>query len=737
MTNNILRATAVAVTVLSLNACSGGDPTPANNITADAVAVVTADPRIAHPLAVKVSLTADRAEKNVSVSLFAIDRTEDPNAEVRQIPIDTVVLDNVAAGTNDYDMEVVIPASVEFAGDYYIGVDVDPVEEIPELDEEDNLASAEVVLGSSVVPNIILANSELDRLSLIIRTESYEEQVNAATGDVYNADAGGVITIGADGLELNETVDIETFASLRIIRTVNATTHELPLYLWHSVLQRYTHAYGIDPDTGVSVATEWLPMGTFTPRLSEIVGEEADLDDVVRNTEHMDFYIPSRLGEVMEDELRFPPPPPCTGNCTQDNTLPPPTIPPPDLSAQDIDLLRAFFRAGDLPFSGTPGDESAGMAVLDFEICVKVRAADPTLIDGIAEDNEICSPIDIFLPPLPAGTPLYPIGSFQPEFGTGNPVQADSSGDGFATKSGNRTFSFDLDFGATATADYRGYIEEVTAGIPVRIFGTEFDFMRITARAQLVPDYFDKPPSEESGFSYEIKFLGGVIDHLPPTTASISLSLIEVEYSKEVESENQLFVGPVPVVVGASIGGAIGIDYNFGYNDDAAPYMTNDIISNDGAVLRLGSSIEPYATLEALAFAGVGLKDIFVAGVEGVLTLLDERIVLFVGVDIDVNNDGFNNEPVDFVVRQLLDLSNVFTGPQGHINLFAKYTAPKVSTCKWKFIKVTCIKLGKIKVTKNLYSTPALFRRSDVLLEFPLSEIEVVIVDGQPAYFAP
>ena len=723
---NRLHTAAIAAAALSLTACSGGgggSPTPPNNLAAVAVGVTSPDPRIAHPMTVSVRLSADREAEDVTVSLFAIDKTDDPNFAVRQIPIDTVVIDNVAAGIHDYEMEVVIPASVEFAGEYYIGVDVDPVEEIPELDEEDNLAEIDVVLADSNAPNLVLADVALDRNALIVRTDSYEDQVDPATGDVYNADAGGVITIGADGLELNETVDIEAFASLRIMRADNGTSHDVPLYLWHSALQRYTHAYGIDPENRSSVDTEWLPMGTFTPRLSEITGEEAALDDVLRNAEHMDFYFPGKLGDVLEEQLRFPPQP-STGICA--NSLPPPTIPPPDLTAQAINQLEDFLSG--LPFSGVRGDESAGMAVLDFAICVKVRAADPNVVDSKADDNEVCPEIDIFLPPLPAGTPSYSIGGYVP-MGT-TPIHPQSSGEGFATKSGNSNFSFNLDFGAGATADDRGYIEEVTAGIPVTVMGTGFDFMRITARAQLVPDYRGKPTSEQSGFSYEIRFLNQVIDALPPTTASVTVSL--VQYSKEVEKDQQLFVGPVPVVVGASAGGSFGIDYNFGYNEDLPPFF-----GNDDEVLRLGSSIEPFANLEALAFAGVGLKDVFVAGVEGVLTLLDERIVFFVGVDIDVIKNGFDNpnRDVEFIISQRLELSNVFTGPQGHINLFAKYTAPKVSTCKWKFVKFKCIKLGSIKVTKNLYSTPALFRRKDVLLEYPIEEIDVVIVDGQPAYF--
>jgi hypothetical protein len=379
------------------------------------------------------------------------------------------------------------------------------------------------------------------------------------------------------------------------------------------------------------------------------------------------------------------------------------------------------------------GDESVSLAALDFAVCVKVRPTDPMVSDSIAEDNEVCPAIDIFLPPLPPGTPLYNTGGYVPVYST--PSEPLISGDRFATRNNNRHFAFNLDFGAGATADYRGYIEEVTAGIPVVLFGTGFDFMRITGRAQLVPDYLGKPPSEQSGFSYEIRFLNQVIDSLPPTTVSVSIPIEGIGYSKEVEKEQQFFVGPVPMIAGGSIGGSIGIEYTFGYGGDDPSLFGSGASANP--VISVGSSIGPKASLEALIFAGVGTK-VFAVGVEGVLTLLEEKIVYFIGTEIEVIDDGYTSGDVEFMITQLQKLSNIFTGPVGKLNLFAKYTVPKVSTCKWKFIKVKCIKLGTIKATKNIYTTPALFRREDILFEDPFAKLDVVIVNGQPpAYFIP
>ena len=261
--------------------------------------------------------------------------------------------------------------------------------------------------------------------------------------------------------------------------------------------------------------------------------------------------------------------------------------------------------------------------------------------------------------------------------------------------------------------------------------------MRITARAQLVPDYLGKPASEQSGFSYETRFLNQVIDSLPPTTVSVSIPLDGVGYSKEVEKEQQFFVGPVPMIAGASIGGNFSIEYTFGYGSDDPTLFGSSASANP--VISVGSSIGPKANLEALMFAGVGTK-VFSVGVEGVVTLLEEQIVYFIGTEIEVIKDGFDNVngDVEFIITQLQKLSNIFTGPVGKLNLFAKYTVPKVKTCKWKFITVKCIKLGTIKATKSIYSTPALFRREDILFDDPFAELDVVIVSGQsPAYFVP
>jgi len=63
---------------------------------------------------------------------------------------------------------------------------------------------------------------------------------------------------------------------------------------------------------------------------------------------------------------------------------------------------------------------------------------------------------------------------------------------------------------------------------------------------------------------------------------------------------------------------------------------------------------------------------------------------------------------------------------------------PAVKTCNWGFVKFTCVKLATIKATHNIYTTPALFSREDILFDDPFDQLNVVIANGlPPAYFIP
>jgi hypothetical protein len=713
----------IAASSILLIACGGGGggggggagtAAVPNNLSASDLVVETADPQIGYPMKVSVMIGSDQAAENVSVSLFAIDNNDDPTREVRQIPLGTETIAMMDAGAKSYEFEVSIPSTVEFPGPYFIAAIVDPVEEVAETNEDDNTASVETTLYEGI-PNILLSQLALDRNALLINTDTYQQQVPGTAGNVHNADAGGTITVGANGLRPEDTIDIEAFANLRIMRSDNGTAYDVPLYLWDSDAGRYTNAFGVDPQTGTDLgAEEWLPLGTFMPQLVERNGNDVTLNDVKRDSAHINFYFPGKLGSELELAMRY-------ANQPQVTSLP--TFPPPDLTIQQIAALRDFLK--NLPSSGIPGDESAAMAVTDFAVCVDIRPADPAITDYSSEDNERCSPIAITLPPVASQPPTPAPGGYQPYFpNPSNPLRTD---EGFATKGGGAVFEYGLDFGTSATADYRGYREEVHAGVPVTILDSKIDFVSITVMAQLVPDYAGKPATENSGYTVEVRFLNQLLSSvdLPPG----SPPAVSASYSKEAPDppkEQQFFVGPIPLIAGASVAGNFGIEYAFVFTEPPSdPSYT------------YGSQLSPFANVEASVHAGVGTA-VFSVGVEGVLSLLDERLDLFGGTQIDVLDLGYQSGTAEFLINQGLKITNAFTGPQGALNLYAKYTVPKVVTCNWGFIHGVCITTATIKATKNIWRSPALFKLDDILYEKYGAQLDVVAMDGQqPMYFVP
>jgi hypothetical protein len=263
--------------------------------------------------------------------------------------------------------------------------------------------------------------------------------------------------------------------------------------------------------------------------------------------------------------------------------------------------------------------------------------------------------------------------------------------------------------------------------VTATVFGASLDFMRLVVRAQMVPDYAGKPATEESGYRLELRHLGSLLNtvNVPPTSGPA----LSISYSKEApdpEKPYQAFVGPVPVIGGASVAGNFGVEYEFFT-------FTADAI--DG--FMLGNSFGPFVNIEGTVYAGVGTT-LFSAGVEGVLTLLDERITLFSGTGIETFDLGFQSGIAEFVVTQGQTITNYFTGPRGTLSLFAKYTVPAFRKCSWGFFTGLCPTTKTLKATKTIWSSPALFRFSDVLFENEDVKLDVVVIAGQePAYYVP
>jgi hypothetical protein len=534
--------------------------------------------------------------------------------------------------------------------------------------------------------------------------------------------------VGVDGLREDETIDIESFAALRMTRSDVGTTHDVPLYLWNTSASRYINAYGVDPSGETSDSLEeWLPLGDFEPQRVSSQGAAVTLDDVTRESSYMNFYFPGRLGSTLAYEMRY-------GHLLTANTASAPSVPPPDLTAAAISSLKSFLR--NLPSNGVIGDESDAMAVMSFDICVQIRPVNGSIAETDIEDIEACAPLLITLPPEEQTIlPPVDLDGYTPVFSRpAGPLLTDI---GYSTKGGGSVFGFGIDLGSYASADERGYREGIYGDLPVTIFGKEFSYMELDIDAQLVPDYPGKPVDEDSHFRVEFRHAGQLLTRIVevPSDVTISLSLDELSISKELPdaekgsiAESTVFVGPIPLSAGAYVSGNFGMDIQpFVFTTDAP----------DG--YRMGVQAGPFASLEALMYAGVGSRRLpVIVGVEGVLALLDGRFVLFNGVDIEVIDQSASSDTVEFVIRQGPKGTILFTGPQGKLNLFAEYTVPKIKTCKVGLLKIPCPGFAKLKATRNLWSSPALFRYEDVLFELNSAQLDVVIRPGKdPLYFQP
>lgn len=712
-----------------LAACGGGGgsvgdgtQTAPPNLRATAVQVQTPDLRTGYAMTVSVEIAADRPTPNVPVALYAIEDRTDPDAEVLQIPLGDGLIEQVDAGQRRYDITVTIPSNVRAPASYHIAALVDPLDEIDEADEEDNDAAVVATIEATPGSNILLAELALDRAALLLNTDTGTDTAARQPGDVYNADASSIITVGADGLQARETVDIEAFATLRLHRRDTGASHEVPLYLWHSALARYTHAFGVDPERGgTSTTVEWLPLGTFEPQLVDTGTDEVALDDVKRDSAPLSFYIPGKLGAEIEQAMRYP------AVTSGGPSLPGlPTAPPPNLSEQDILSLRSYLAG--LPNTAR-GDESAAMAVMDFAICVSIRPASTSAPDRLADDNRRCEPVAVVLPPVVSPVVASPpAGDFVPALPTSTrPVVRDT---GYQTRFGGKWFSFGLGFGANETMNREGYRFETYGELPVTIFGGSFDFVRMAFSADLAPEHLGKPATAESGWQLEIASGGQTLAAVPLNTASPTTTYSYARRLPVPEAKREFFIGPVPMIAGAEVTGMVGMRLAVGFTfDRTAVYPTPGYL--------LGASVTPFANADLTVFAGVGNR-LYSAGVEGVLQFFDEQMIFTAGTAIAVRDDGFSSGDVAFEIQQGLAVRNVFNGPQGLINLYAKYSEPRVVSCSWGFAKFKCVRFKERKKTYNLWRTPRAFVLDDVLWDNygDNQRLGVVILQGgEPLYF--
>lgn len=584
-----------------------------NNLTAEAVEVVAASPRVGHPLQLRTTITAVEDTADVSLSYFALngDDVAHELEQVRQFYLGTVTLPLVRAGRAAYGAELTVPTSVTPPGDYVLLCSLDPSNLLPETDEGDNLVEVPAVLAPAADPNLFLADLVLDRQSIVLDTDQ-DDVAGDSPDDVQNADAGGTIVVGLEGTLA--PIAVEAFVRLRIHRTdpfpLVADTHDVPLYLWDSDAQHYVDVYGLNGPV------QWLPLGDIAP---ETVAETDGAISVAtpgRKSAHLDVYLPGKLAGVMKSILNELP------------LGPPPTAPPPDLTQEAIDALETFFQG-------------ARLSMLEFSIVVDVRPVGAAFTDTNAVDNSRSRPFYLILPGQEGTAPDHPLALAQ-----GCESGWDSS-----------LFGVGFGFDAFAALDARGAIADVRGGVDITVFGNRFDFVQVDGHAQVVPavDPAAVDDAEVSGFGLELEFAGQTIYRFEEPLGYVFDGTYSV--TKEKTYSKQFFVGPVPVSVSGGVAGTIG------YRLTAAIEPTS-----------LASSVRPFASLEATLEAGVGIVGLR-AGAGGTLTLISEEFAAGVQTGLVVASVGPN--PAVFQGTATMRVVNTLTGPTGRLFLFVEYPGVK------------------------------------------------------------
>jgi hypothetical protein len=408
---------------------------------------------------------------------------------------------------------------------------------------------------------------------------------------------------------------------------------------------------------------------------------------------HLDFYFPGRFADELEIALRNLPVP---FN---------PSEPPPDLSSADLQALHSFL------FGATPEN-------LSSSLCVNIRAADTSIVEDLGDDNEACASLALVLPPRPVVPPPPVLPPVPPENPTPtNPLLFET---GFGSLWGGSFFGFGIDFSASASADNRGVILGVRGALPVQIFGQDVDFMAVDGRAQVLPlsERDNPPPGQDPGFALELVHLNQTLVLVEVDSGAIGP--LQLLFTKQFKSKEKIVaVGPVPVKLTGSLTGNIGAEYTILF----------------GAAAGNGLALEtaPFVNVEAGASASVtvGIADV---GVEGVITLVEEKFRIISGASINVLDDRHADGTSEIVYVPRLQAINELTGARGALGVFVSVEVPTVKKCSWGFFTGLCPGLKTVKYPYTLGQWAAFLKRDTLYDEQQLISV-ITLPNGSVGYY--
>jgi hypothetical protein len=505
---------------------------------------------------------------------------------------------------------------------------------------------------------------------------------------VVNSDAGGTVSFGMQGSD--SAIEVEAFAYMRLTRSDTSATHDVPLYLWNSTLERYMNAYGIDPATGLTGAEEWLSIGLIQPQLIEGAGNQT-YNDVERVSAHLDFYFPGQLSKEIETVLR-----------DDDGfvTYPFATFPPPDLSISDISSLRSYLVG-------------VRELMLSSELCVKIRPTDLGVVENNTSDNETCTSLAFVIPPLPEPPPPPVVAAYVPQWS--NPTNAFYAGDFLSTGWQGDYFGYEVSFGGNTTADEYGLKVYGFGQLPVNIFGSTFNFIDTSFTARVVPDVVYTPQTIAPGFLLDLYFLDQLI--YAPRLGYGNYPIAGMSTSKQKTKEKKFVVYGIVITVAGGGMGTLGVEVNIDFSPTGLQLIA-----------------APFIRLEAIASANANafLAEI---GAEAAMTLVEERIEIGLGSSVIVFNDGKDIVGVSEVAyRPGLTINNVLKGADGNVKAYVGVFYPTMVRCSWGiFGEGYCPGTDSIRYYKELANWSG-WRKTDPLLDYT-QLIDVITLQDRSVYY--
>ncbi|MCB9871341.1 MAG: hypothetical protein H6836_03385 [Planctomycetes bacterium] len=252
MSPAILRTAFLSTLGFALAACSGGGggsaPAPVTppNLQVAALQVTSPDPTSAHELDIETTLTSATTVQNVSISYYVIHKQDldDKVPEPRQFLVATDVLPEVAAGTKVYPRTIIIPKEVAPRGDWYLTTRVDPLDQIAESNEDDNVPpenSPDIVIAVNHdnidTPDFTVESVTLDDLAMVLTPNRVRAAV-ANFKDVPEHHGGLTVVCQVTGSKDYKAVSIK-------VEVVNGQT-TLPLEIWRESQTNYANTFYAD-----------------------------------------------------------------------------------------------------------------------------------------------------------------------------------------------------------------------------------------------------------------------------------------------------------------------------------------------------------------------------------------------------------------------------------------------------------------------------------------------------------